>query len=80
MDDVSDRVRKVLQQSLLRKERKILPRSSLIDDLGITNLDRFEILMNLESEFHCELEEEELVLVKTVQDITDLVNAHPEAR
>jgi acyl carrier protein len=47
----------------------------LVDDLGVSSLDRFELVMDLEAEFGLEIREEDLVGAKTVGDIARCIDA-----
>ena len=51
----------------------------LVDDLGVSSLDRFELLMDLEDEFKIEMDETELVTVRTVGDLTAYIKTRMAA-
>jgi acyl carrier protein len=73
--ETSSRVIAVLQKSLMLDREKFTPTALLVDDLGVSSLDRFELLMDLEDEFKIEMEETELVNVRTVGDLTAYIQA-----
>ncbi|MBA2589363.1 MAG: acyl carrier protein [Alphaproteobacteria bacterium] len=73
--ETSTRVIAVLQKSLMLDPERFAPTALLVDDLGVSSLDRFELLMDLEDEFKIEMNETELVSVRTVGDLTAYIQA-----
>jgi acyl carrier protein len=67
----SDRVIAVLQKTLMLDRGRFVPSALLVDDLGVSSLDRFELLMDLEQEFSIDFSETELVSVRTVGDLIE---------
>ncbi len=67
--DTASRVKKVLAKALVVDDSQVVDSALLAEDLGITSLDRFELLVDLEAEFGMEIDEEELEGVKTVADV-----------
>ena len=51
----------------------------LVDDLGVSSLDRFELIMDLEAELGLEIREEDLVGAKTVADVIRCIDAQIKA-
>ncbi len=51
----------------------LTPAASLQDDLGIDSLDAVEINMALEDKFGISISDEELMALKTVEDIVNTV-------
>lgn len=70
MDDIYNRIGKIVEKKI--KNKNITPASTL-EELGLDSLDKAEIMINLEDEFHIEFEEEEMALVKKVKDLHDLI-------
>ena len=68
-----NRVKEILSEQLDVEIEKIDGKSLLIEDLGADSLDVVELLMLLEDEYGVELNEEESVLLKTVNDIVEVV-------
>ena len=77
--ETSARVIAVLQKSLMLDTERFTPTALLVDDLGVSSLDRFELLMDLEDEFKIEMNETELVSVRTVGDLTAYIKARMAA-
>ncbi len=55
-------------------KEKITPESEIVKDLGADSLDVVEMLMDLESEFGIEIDEESANGLKTVQDVVNIID------
>ena len=73
---VEERVNEVLRKSLLLNDAQIIPGAHLIHDLGVTSLDRFELVIGLEDEFGIELTDAEQESIHTVGDVVERVKLH----
>ena len=67
--DTDTRVKKVLSKALIVDDSLVVDSALLADDLGITSLDRFELLIDLEEEFGLEIDERDFEGIKTVADV-----------
>lgn len=76
MDNIVERVKKIVAEQLGVNEADIKNESSFVDDLGADSLDTVELVMALEEEFECEIPDEEAEKITTVQQAIDYVNAH----
>ena len=74
--DIETRVSAVLRKALLRNPEQISPKALLVEDLGVSSLDRFELLMGLEEEFGIELPEQDQDKMKSVGDIIAYIEQH----
>ncbi len=54
---------------------EITPNTALKEDLGADSLDIFEFVMALEEKYDIEVPSEDLVDIKTVQDIMDYLKS-----
>ena len=54
---------------------EITPTTALKEDLGADSLDIFEFVMALEEEYNIEIPSEDLVSIKTVQDMVDYLKS-----
>ena len=54
---------------------EITPTTALKEDLGADSLDIFEFVMALEEKYDIEIPSEDLVDIKTVQDIMDYLKS-----
>ena len=59
MENIEQRVRKIVAEQLGVNEADIKNESSFVDDLGADSLDTVELVMALEEEFECEIPDDE---------------------
>ncbi len=78
MENIEQRVRKIVAEQLGVNESEIKNESAFVDDLGADSLDTVELVMALEEEFECEIPDEEAEKITTVQQAIDYVNGHPK--
>jgi acyl carrier protein len=76
VENIEQRVKKIVAEQLGVNESEIKIESSFVDDLGADSLDTVELVMALEEEFECEIPDEEAEKITTVQQAIDYVNAH----
>ena len=78
MDNVEQRVKKIVAEQLGVNEAEIKNESSFVDDLGADSLDTVELVMALEEEFETEIPDEEAEKITTVQQAIDYIGVAPE--
>jgi acyl carrier protein len=76
MENIEQRVKKIVAEQLGVNEADIKIESSFVDDLGADSLDTVELVMALEEEFECEIPDEEAEKITTVKQAVDYVVAH----
>ncbi|MDP2810351.1 MAG: acyl carrier protein [Rhodocyclaceae bacterium] len=76
MDNIVERVKKIVAEQLGVNEADIKNESSFVDDLGADSLDTVELVMALEEEFECEIPDEDAEKITTVQQAIDYVKAN----
>ena len=76
MENIEQRVKKIVAGQLGVNEADIKNESSFVDDLGADSLDTVELVMALEEEFECEIPDEDAEKITTVQQAIDYVNAN----
>jgi acyl carrier protein len=74
MENIEQRVKKIVAEQLGVSEGDIKIDSSFVDDLGADSLDTVELVMALEEEFECEIPDEEAEKITTVQQAVDYIN------
>ncbi|MSQ48965.1 MAG: acyl carrier protein [Betaproteobacteria bacterium] len=79
MDNIEQRVKKIIAEQLGVNEAEIKMESSFVDDLGADSLDTVELVMALEEEFETEIPDEDAEKITTVQLAIDYVKSHPKA-
>ena len=68
-----------MAKALVLDPKMVKDESMLVDDLGVSSLDRFELIMDLEAELGFEIREEDLVGAKTVADVIRCIDAQINA-
>ena len=76
MENIEQRVKKIVAEQLGVNEADIKTESSFVDDLGADSLDTVELVMALEEEFECEIPDDEAEKITSVQQAIDYVNSH----
>ena len=79
MDNIEQRVRKIIAEQLGVNEAEITNESSFVDDLGADSLDTVELVMALEEEFETEIPDEEAEKITTVQEAINFVQSRQKA-
>ena len=75
MENVEQRIKKIVAEQLGVNEAEVKSESSFVDDLGADSLDTVEVVMALEEEFECEIPDEQAEKINTVQQAIDYINS-----
>ena len=76
MDNIVERVKKIVAEQLGVNEADIKNESYFVDDLGADSLDTVELVMALEEEFECEIPDDQAEKITTVQQAVDHILAN----
>ena len=68
-----EKVREMLAKQLNIKPEVIKPESDVVKDLGADSLDVVELIISLEDNYGVSIPEDDVVNVKTVQDIVNML-------
>lgn len=68
-----EKVRDMLAKQLNLKPKAITLESDVVKDLGADSLDVVELLISLEDDYGISIPEDDIVNVKTVKDIVDMI-------
>lgn len=79
MDNIEQRVKKIVAEQLGVAEADIKNESSFVNDLGADSLDTVELVMALEDEFGMEIPDEEAEKITTMQQAIDYARANVKA-
>ena len=79
MENIEQRVKKIVAEQLGVNEADIKIESSFVDDLGADSLDTVELVMALEDEFGIEIPDEEAEKITTVQLAIDYAKGNVKA-
>jgi acyl carrier protein len=77
--DISKDVRRVLSKQLEVDEARLAPTASFTEDLGADSLSLVELTLALEDEFDIDIDDEDAVKIRTVQDAIRFVEARAKA-
>jgi len=69
MENVEQRIKKIVAEQLGVNEADVKSESSFVDDLGADSLDTVELVMALEEEFGQEIPDEEAEKLQSVGDV-----------
>lgn len=72
---VKDRIIKIIIEHLDLEPEKAVPEAHFIDDLGISSMDLWELVLVMEDEFGIEVPDEELEKIGTIQDAINFVES-----
>ena len=79
MENIEQRVKKIVAEQLGVNEADVKSESSFVNDLGADSLDTVELVMALEEEFETEIPDEEAEKITTVQQAVDYIKAHAKS-
>ena len=75
MNDIEQRVKKVIAEQLSINEADIKNESAFIEDLGADSLDTVELVMALEDAFKVEIPDDQQEKLRTVQQAIDFIQS-----
>ena len=73
MATIEERVKKIVVEQLGVDENEVTVHASFVDDLGADSLDTVELVMALEEEFECEIQDEEAEKITTIQEAINFI-------
>ena len=79
MDDLEQKVKKIIAEQLGKNEADIKKEASFIEDLGPDSLDTVELVMALEDAFKVQIPDEQQENLRTVQQAIDFIKANVKA-
>jgi acyl carrier protein len=79
MNDIAERVKKIVVEHLGVEESQVTPEASFIDDLGADSLDTVELVMAFEEAFSVESPEDAAEKISTVKDAIEYIEKQKAA-
>ena len=74
MADINE-IKSVIAAQLNKSPEEITDEKEIVKDLGADSLDVIEMLMTLEEKYNITVPEEDVVNIKTVADIVNIINS-----
>lgn len=75
MNNIEERVKKIIVEMLGVSPEDVVPTASFVDDLGADSLDTVELLMAFEEEFQTSIPDDKAEQINTVQAAIDYIKA-----
>ena len=79
MENIEQRVRKIVAEQLGVNEADIKNESSFVDDLGADSLDTVELVMAFEDEFSIEIPDDAAEKIQTVGDAIGFIKGNAKS-
>ena len=79
MDDLEQKVKKIIAEQLGKDVEDIKNEASFIEDLGADSFDTVELVMALEDAFKVQIPDEQQENLRTVQQAIDFIRANQKA-
>ncbi|MEM7070667.1 MAG: acyl carrier protein [Pseudomonadota bacterium] len=73
MDDIRERVTKIVVEHLSVDASKVTDEAAFVNDLGADSLDTVELVMAFEEEFSIEIPDENAEKIVSVKDAIDFI-------
>lgn len=70
---IEDKVKKLISEKLEVDPTDVVPKASLIDDLGADSLAIVEMIMTMEEQFDIEVPDEDAENLRTVEDAINYI-------
>ena len=80
MENIEQRVKKIVAEQLGVNEADIKNESAFVEDLGADSLDTVELVMAFEEEFGIEIPDEDAEKITRVKEAVDYIEAHAKAK
>ena len=80
MENVEQRVKKIVAEQLGVNEAEIKNESSFVDDLGADSLDTVELVMAFEEEFSIEIPDEDAEKITRVKEAVEYIESHAKTK
>lgn len=78
--EIKERVLQLIVEHLELDPADVVPEAHFIDDLGISSMDLWELVLVMEDEFGLEVPDEDLEKIGTIQDAINFIQAHAEKK
>ena len=73
---IKDKVLELVLENLEVDAAALVPEAKFIDDLGVSSMDLWELVLVMEDVFDLEVPDEALEKLVTIQDAIDFIESH----
>jgi acyl carrier protein len=80
MENVEQRVKKIVAEQLGVNEADVKNESSFVNDLGADSLDTVELVMAFEEEFGIEIPDEDAEKITRVKEAIEYIDSHAKGK
>jgi acyl carrier protein len=70
---IEERIVEIVMEQLDVTKEECVPEASFMDDLGADSLDIVELIMAMEENFGVEISDDELAIIRTIQDVVSFI-------
>lgn len=70
---ILEKIKKIFAQDFDIDESEITPDANIYDDLGLDDIDIYDMVMSVEDDFEIELPDEELERIYTIGDLIKFI-------
>ncbi len=70
---ILEKIKKIFAQDFDIDESEITPDANIYDDLGLDDIDIYDMVMSVEDDFEIELPDEELERISTIGDLIKFI-------
>ena len=73
---IKDKVLELVLENLEVDSAAVVPEAKFIEDLGVSSMDLWELVLVMEDVFDLEVPDEDLAKIKTIQNAIDFIETH----
>jgi len=77
---IKDQVIALIIENLEVDAQAVVPEAKFIEDLGVSSMDLWELVLVMEDEFDLEVPDEDLEKIVTIQDAISFIESHVEKK
>jgi len=76
---VKDRVIELIIENLDVDSAQVVPEAHFVDDLGVSSMDLWELVLIMEDEFNLEVPDEDLEKIQTIGDAIEFIEKNKQS-
>ena len=72
-ENIRERIIEIVKKNIKTKDGQLSDESNFVDDLGADSLSLFEVILNMEREFGCEIPEKDANQITTIKEAVSYI-------